>query len=406
MTTTTTKTVHFTITGEFITEHSRNLFVEDKPKDAVQFLTTALIGMPEDMAWDVVLGKTKVTGDSNEGCGIEEDTATEVYGISLSTDSVWNRLAKFYFNSLGELQCLQRRIMILGNADDQTGALYRFCGFEIWNDYIITLKNDREVYLKKKEKFDNIVRQLMFVGLKINKSIADLPIVDFEVPSDLSEVEISRLNGYVEHFSLEYLLKTDLVNIKLPDDSRKIRYKEVIDSASNISDSKISAVDSYLKAQRKIDKELKEGIKPTPITEPKSAGWIAPNGDYYGLDGDIANMLHNQIASALFEAGIVSSEGLSEDDLDKKMLDGNPDSILSRTGWVKVHGHWILYDGYELLHSDSKSVPITDEQIHTLYLYGQHLDGWLEFGYQRHRVTACTIPDIDKSQYPLRYFRL
>ena len=78
---TTTRTLHFTVTGEFMTEHSRNLFVEDKPKDAVQFLTTALIGMPEDMAWDVVLGKTKVTGDSNEGCGIEEDTATNVYGI-------------------------------------------------------------------------------------------------------------------------------------------------------------------------------------------------------------------------------------------------------------------------------------------------------------------------------------
>jgi len=385
---TTVRSLHFTVTGEFITEHSRSLFVEDKPKKAIEFLKTALIGLPEDMAWEIVLGEKKVTGDSDEGCGVEEDSQTELFSIPLSIESVWKRLAKKYFSSLGELQILQRRIMILGNSDDSTGALYRTCGYEGFMD-IISLKEDREVYLKRKEIFDEIVRQIIFVGIRINKTVADLPIVSFEVPTDYEGVND---RGFYEFFSFEYLLKSDLIEIQLPDDERKIRYQEVIKG-----DDRFSAVNSFLEAQREIDKTIKEGIKPTPITEPKSAGWIAPNGDYYGLDGDIANMLHSQLASAILEAGIVEET----DGMDK----GNPDNILGKEGWVKVHGNWVLYEGYERVSLGEKEVPITDEQIQALYMYGQHMGGWLDFGFQKHRVTAVNIPYIDKLQYPLKYFK-
>jgi len=385
----TVKSLHFTVTGEFITEHSRSLFVEDKPKNAVEFLKTALIGMPEDMAWEIVLGEKKVTGDSDEGCGVEEDSETELFTIPLSVESVWNRLARKYFSSLGELQMLQRRIMILGNSDDSTGALYRTCGYEGFRDYIISLKEDRGIYLKRKEIFDEITRQIIFVGLRINKTVADLPIVSFEIPTDYEGV---NGRGYYEFFSFEYLLKSDLIEIQLPDDDRKIRYQEAIKD-----NTRFSALDSFLEAQKEIDKTIEKGIKPIPITEPKSAGWIAPNGDYYGLDGDIANMLHSQLASAIFEAGIVEET----DELDK----GNPDNILGRKGWVKVHGNWVLYEGYERVCLGEDEVPITDEQIQSLYMYGQHMGGWLDFGFQKHHVTAVNIPDIDKLQYPLKYFK-
>jgi hypothetical protein len=393
---TTVRSLHFTVTGEFLTEHSRSLFVEDKPKKAVEFLKTALIGMPEDMAWEIVLGEKKVTGDSDEGCDVEEDSETELFSIPLSIESVWNRLARKYFSSLGELQMIQRRIMIFGNSDDSRGTLYRSCGYEGFRDYIISLEQDREVYLKRKEIFDEIVRQIIFVGLRINKTVADLPIVSFEVPTDYEGVND---RGFYEFFSFEYLLKSELSEIQLPDDARQIRYQEVVKDRPDydVSSSRISALDSYLEAQREIDKTIEDGIKPTSITEPKSAGWIAPNGDYYGLDGDIANMLHSQLASALLESGIIEET----DEMDK----GNPDNILGRKGWVKVHGNWVLYEGYERVSLGEKEVPITDEQIHALYVYGQHMNGWLEFGFQRHRVSAVTIPDIDKLQYPLKYFK-
>ena len=85
---------------------------------------------------------------------------------------------------------------------------------------------------------------------------------------------------------------------------------------------------------------------------------------------------------------------------------GNPDNILGRKGWVKVHGNWVLYEGYERVCLGEDEVPITDEQIQALYMYGQYMGGWLDFGFQRHRVTAVNIPDIDKLQYPLKYFKL
>lgn len=387
------KSLHFTITGEFMTEHARNLFVEDTPKNAVEFLTKSLIGMKDDMAWDIVLGKLKVTGDSDEGCGVEEDnTVSDVVGIPLTVESVWSRLARQYFNALGDLQSLQRRIMILGNADEQNGALYRFCGFEIWDGYVISLEEDRKVYIHRKEKFDAIVRQLMFVGNHIGKSIADLPIVNFEVPEDINQIGSAMRRGYIEQFSLEYLLNADLVTIKLEDDQRKVKYAEAIGDPDS---KKFSAVDSYIESQRNIDRELKHGIQPSSVTEPKSAGWISPKGVYYALNGDIAHNLHIQIADALLDAGIIEDKDFGE-----THIRGNACDILDKEGWVKIHNEWVIYSGYD------SNIPITDEQIQALYQYGQHGKGFLDFGYAKHRVTACNIPDIEKPLWAIKYFKL
>jgi hypothetical protein len=64
--------VCFTITGEFITEHTRQLWLE-KPDRAVEVLLADLPGITPEQVINVLTGHSKLTGDSNTGIEIEDD---------------------------------------------------------------------------------------------------------------------------------------------------------------------------------------------------------------------------------------------------------------------------------------------------------------------------------------------
>lgn len=75
---TTVEHVHFTITGEFVTNMSRTLWAdEEQPEKALNLLRAAFPGMKEADRLCIVTGSKKVTGDSNAGCELEDDNATE-----------------------------------------------------------------------------------------------------------------------------------------------------------------------------------------------------------------------------------------------------------------------------------------------------------------------------------------
>ena len=51
------------------------------------------------------------------------------------------------------------------------------------------------------------------------------------------------------------------------------------------------------------------------------------------------------------------------------------DGWLSLHGWVKIHGSWILYDGYMQGAHNMKVIPLTDIQIEKISLYGKVCHG-------------------------------
>jgi hypothetical protein len=125
---------------------------------------------------------------------------------------------------------------------------------------------------------------------------------------------------------------------------------------------------SYTDAVREIDEIAKKGIEPVDIMINWSAGWLAPDGTFYGLNGEIANMLHNQIAELLLEAGVIP------DTEDNK---GNPDNWLHAQGWVKVHGHNILFEGnLNKRARRGENIYMTDTQIDIIckYIHVHHKD--------------------------------
>lgn len=78
------KSLHFTITGEFITHQARSLWnAEDKPEQALTFLTESLPGLTEAQAIDICSGKAKLTGRDNKILLQPDNTTTDQYGNPL-----------------------------------------------------------------------------------------------------------------------------------------------------------------------------------------------------------------------------------------------------------------------------------------------------------------------------------
>ena len=142
-------------------------------------------------------------------------------------------------------------------------------------------------------------------------------------------------------------------------------------------------VQKYIDSARDIDEVLSEGIKPVDIMSNYSAGWLAPNGDYYALNGEIANMLHNQIADALVEAGIVPKEEL------------NPDAWLEQQGWVKIHDSNVQFAGCLNVRIGKKNVDLTPIQIKKIYEYGALCHGGaIKAGLRMEQVSAIRFKDM------------
>ena len=124
-------------------------------------------------------------------------------------------------------------------------------------------------------------------------------------------------------------------------------------------------LDNFLTASKSLDAIRDVGIKPMKADGECNAAWIAPNGDFFGLSGEIANLLHLQISDMLEDSGYF-------DGADMKGL--KPDNFMQSQGWIKVHGQKIFSDlGYNV------DLKITDEQIKAVTLYATKFNK-LDFG--------------------------
>ena len=151
-------------------------------------------------------------------------------------------------------------------------------------------------------------------------------------------------------------------------------------------------VTRFLEFTHQIDEVISTGIKPVNIEDKYDACWIAPDGTTYGLNGEYANMLHNTIADALIDAGIVSYES----DEEKKY---GSHFLLEKRGFVKVHHDNVLFSGYD----DSIRKSMTAEQVKQLIKYGNNCyGGKLFFDYDKKFCSTAKLSSME----PLMYRKL
>lgn len=78
----TVKYLSFEITGEFITEHARNLVQEGKVREAERFLLTSINGLQHGHMVSILRGKKKMIGSSRENTlDLDDDDPTEMTEI-------------------------------------------------------------------------------------------------------------------------------------------------------------------------------------------------------------------------------------------------------------------------------------------------------------------------------------
>ena len=152
-----------------------------------------------------------------------------------------------------------------------------------------------------------------------------------------------------------------------------------------------TAVKDFLQSQKKIDETLKDIIKPVNIEDKYSAGWLSPEGLFFGLNGLTANLLHNRLADAICDR-IKDKEGsidMGEDDI-------NTDGYLCRKGWIKISDNWILFDGYLQVRAGLPRIPITDAQIKQLVKLGNCCyEQTLYFGYDKNFCSTIRLESMD-----------
>lgn len=135
----------------------------------------------------------------------------------------------------------------------------------------------------------------------------------------------------------------------------------------------------YMENEMKIEEYRKTELKPVEIIEGYDAGWLSPDGEFYGLNGSTGNLLHLNIAERLLASKKIPVKEMR-----------NPDRWLEENGWVKVHHDWILFSGPFF------GKTLTDVQIEKLYRYGQVCHrGVLRLGVSQVQITAARLRETE-----------
>ena len=277
----------------------------------------------------------------------------------------------------------------------------------------------RAVIIKNRGEFDFSVRYEDLIKFFYDGDSENLIDIDNDTTANI-KCCVTGIRNFIEEcmkvlFTIEWLSKAypgqipEGFNI-LPPEVRgvSIMLFELMNGDSEVEQYirrdtiNMMMVDNYIKKQVEIDRIISNGIQPVDITDGYNAGWLAPDGTYYGLNGEISNMLHNQIADALVAAEIIPI-GSTKNGIDNRK---NPDEWLERNGWVKIHGNWILFDGWNqhLLHKDN--IALTKEQKDAIYRYGQACcDGILQLGYSKESISAARFNMTDLLMLK-KYFEL
>lgn len=135
----------------------------------------------------------------------------------------------------------------------------------------------------------------------------------------------------------------------------------------------------YMENEMKIEEYHKTELKPVEIIEGYDAGWLSPDGEFYGLNGSTGNLLHLNIAERLQASKKIPVKEMR-----------NPDRWLEENGWVKVHHDWILFSG------SFYGKTLTEAQIEKLYRYGQVCHrGVLCLGVSQVQITAARLRETE-----------
>lgn len=86
---------------------------------------------------------------------------------------------------------------------------------------------------------------------------------------------------------------------------------------------------------------FKYGILKKNIDDGYDAGWLSPDGVFYGDCGETSSMIHMNLADRMFKK-LFSKNDLKRNDLTLFGSTEDPEQYLTRNGWIKIHNNEIF----------------------------------------------------------------
>lgn len=324
---------------------------EYNPREAVEIITKSLLGCTEGMAVDILDGKI-ILG--------EDEATHEVLGTPGAGGKFndWIR---------------EQRIHLEEEA----------------KEWVKSLEGIRQEIADAGGKFEFSVRYPELISYLSGDK--DAGLLDYPHSNVVEQIKgvVEGANGFFVRVSEVYeviVWMCDALNtsrVILPDpvlsmhtilDSLMCSDPEV-EASIRKQDLQKQQLSEYMENEMKIEEYHKTELKPVEITEGYDAGWLSPEGDFYGLNGSVVNLLHLSIAERLLASKKIPVKEMQ-----------NPDRWLEENGWVRVHHDWILFLG------SFYGKTLTEAQIDKLYRYGQACcKGVLLLGTSQEPITAVRL---------------
>lgn len=366
--------VHFTIGGNFgitLAEIARDtLFYDMNPEKAMNVYRESLMGITDEQIYPLLNSEMVIEVDvENQMCEIVKRDESHIdYPETININEFLiqrtKELVELVYTVMGAFtRFTQTRNSINFDIDIPISKIVKFVNAEndindLFGEYL-----DLNDEFGELETIIKIYRDTITNGFKLINLYRFLnKIYKFDVESDEYsfnlDTEIKVCNGYLINMHDELL--------------RCIDNQSIV----NIENDELS---KYIDSVIKNDKILSDKIQPVNILDGYDAGWLSPKGEFYGLNGSIANMLHITISVALQRKGVIPKD------------ETNQSLWLDENGWVKLHHDNVNFGGYQ--HSNifsNKPIFMTDKQIDAVYKYGQtKCNGLLKVGYLLEPMSAA-----------------
>lgn len=374
--------VHFSIGEDFgkllATIAQEHLIYGNDPIKALKTITDGLIGIPVDMALKVLKGDLllKVDVETQEVivCTPDEDLEYDKTYPKVDVLDFMERQAK-------EVARGRNQLIIAWNEVQRTIRRYnKVISVNVYYEDIFKFiaGNDEDLLERYRENEEieglkgliETTKAFILKTSEIEKTMRWMMINWKEFDNTDNFNKYQEYSGEVYSDNMEIMLTM----------------QQTLNMNFEFQDEHDARVTTFIESMREIEKTIEKGIEPINIMDNWSAGWLSPDCKFYGLNGDIANMLHNQIADALQEAGVIP---MYEDERDKEHnIKLNPDAWLEQHGWVKIHENHVDYAGCLNHHIGKENVHINEEQVKLIaeYIRDCH-NGILKLGWKRQQMT-------------------
>lgn len=88
----------------------------------------------------------------------------------------------------------------------------------------------------------------------------------------------------------------------------------------------------------RIGKEYcRNGIIKKDIMDGYDAGWLSPDGEFYGANGETSEMIHLNIVNKIFKGNSVYANRMNKDGIKEYGGIDSPEHWLEKHGWIKIH---------------------------------------------------------------------